>query len=130
MAQSLPHTQVGARPRLLERLLGAIFHYLRLVIGCVFIVIGILGVILPILPGTVWFVIASLIIGKRSRLLRRLSVSGKQMLRGWAGRDQRIVRWIGRWSVAAQRDTSRRLRRINFWFAAQQNNLRRRLLRA
>ena len=130
MAQTLPHTQSSARPRLFERLLGAVFHYMRLIIGCVFIVIGILGVILPVLPGTVWLVIASLIIGKRSRMLRRLSVTGKQLLRRWAEHDQRIIGWIGRWSVAAQRDTSRRLRRINFWFAAQQNSLRRRLLRA
>jgi hypothetical protein len=52
------------------------------------------------------------------------------MLRRWAAHDQRIVRAIGGWSVAAQRDTSRRLRRINLWCAAQGNGLRRRLLRA
>jgi hypothetical protein len=126
----MARTSTTARPRLPERLLSAFFHYLRLVIGCIFIAIGILGVILPVLPGTIWLILASLIIGKRSRMLRRANVAGKRMLRGWRRHDHPLIRRLGRWSVAAQRDTSRRLRRIDRWLAERQSALRRRLLRA
>lgn len=105
-------------------------HYLRFIIASIFIVIGILGVILPVLPGTVWFIIASLIIGRRSLLLRRLSVAGKRMLRRWTKHRNGFVRWIGRWSVEMQCDTSRRLRRINGWIDRQVDGLRRRFVRA
>jgi hypothetical protein len=130
MAQTITPPKSTTPPRLLDRLLGAFFHYLRLIIGCIFIVIGILGVILPVLPGTIWLIIASLIIGKRSRILRRASVAGKRWLRRWAALEQPIIRGLGRWSLGMQQDTSRSLRRINRWMADRQNALRRRLLRA
>src|SRR5215213_5193043 len=130
MAQTLTPPQATTPPRLLERLLRAIFHYLRVVIACIFIVIGILGVILPILPGTIWLIIASLIIGKESRLLRRASVAGKRWLRRLAAHERPGVRWLGRWSLLAQRDTSCRLRRVNWWLAGLQATLLRRVRRA
>ncbi len=130
MAQAASSPQATPPPRLLERLVSAFFHYLRLIIGCFFIVLGVLGVILPGFPGTVWLIIATLIIGKRSRSLRRVSVAGKRWLRGWAAHEQPVVRWLGRWAVAVQRDTSRRLRRVNWRLAAWQGSLRRRLARA
>lgn len=130
MARTISPSTTSPPPRLLERALSAFFHYLRLIIGCIFIVIGILGVILPVLPGTIWLILASLIIGKRSRTLRRASVAGKRMLRRWTAHEREFVRRVGRWSVAAQQDTSRRLRRIDRWMAERENALRRRLLRA
>lgn len=130
MAQAASSRQITASPRLWERLVGGFFHYLRLIIGCIFIVIGILGIILPVLPGTIWLIIATLLIGKRSRVLRRASIVGKRWLRAWAAHDQPLVRRLGRWSVAAQRDTSCRLRRVNWRLAAWGDSLRRRLVRA
>lgn len=130
MAQTASSQQSIPVPGVLPRILHLTSHYLRLVVGCVFIVVGILGVILPVLPGTIWFVVATLIIGKRSRLLRRLSVAGKRWLRRWAAHEHRAVSIFGGWSLAAQRDTSRRLRRINAWIDSRGRVLRRRLMRA
>ena len=125
MAQ--PHT---ARPSSPERLLRAASHYVRLAIGSVFILIGFLGILLPGLPATPFFLVASLVIGRRSRLLRRASIGGKQSLRRWASHEHPVTRRLGGWSLAVQRDTSRRLRRINRWLAARNVALRRRFLRA
>ena len=129
MAQTVIPSQVTAPPRLLERLLRTVFHYLRVVIACVFIVVGILGVILPVLPGTIWLIIASLIVGKESRLLRRASVAGKRWLRRLADHEHAVVRRLGRWSLLAQRDTSCRLRRVNWWLAGVQVAVLRRVRR-
>jgi hypothetical protein len=130
MARTIVPAETSPPPRLVDRLLSAFFHYLRLIIGFIFIVIGILGVILPVLPGTIWLIIASLIIGKRSRMLRRASVAGKRGLRRWAAHPQPIIGGLGRWSLGMQHDTSRSLRRVNRWMGDRQNALRRRLLRA
>ena len=66
MARTLTTATTSPPPGLLDRALSAFFHYLRLIVGCIFIVIGILGVILPVLPGTIWLILASLIIAFNS----------------------------------------------------------------
>jgi hypothetical protein len=130
MAQTIIPPQATTPPRPLERLLRAVFHYLRVVLACIFVVIGILGVILPVLPGTIWLIIATLIIGRESRLLRQGSVAGKRWLRRLAAHKNPVVGWVGSWSVAAQRDTSRSLRRVNWWLARMQASILRRVRRA
>ena len=130
MANPASSLQIVVAPGLLERCLRALSHYVRIAFGSVFILIGFLGIILPGLPATPWFLLASLIIGRRSRLLRRASIAGKQALRRWAGHEHPTAQSLGRWSLAVQRDTSRRLRRINWWLAGRNIALRRRFLRA
>lgn len=130
MAQRVIPAQATTPPRLVERLLKGFFHYLRVVLACIFVVIGILGVILPVLPGTIWLIIATLIIGRESRLLRKGSVAGKRWLRQLSAHRNPVVGWVGRWSVAAQRDTSRSLRRVNWGLARMQAALLRRVRRA
>ena len=129
MANTASSWQLTTSPGLIERGLRALSHYLRIAIGSIFILIGFLGIILPGLPATPFFLVASLIIGRRSRLLRRASISGKQAIRRWASHEHPAAKRLGRWSLAVQRDTSRRLRRINRWLATRSNTLRRRLLR-
>jgi len=102
----------------------------RIAIGSIFILIGFLGIILPGLPATPFFLVASLVIGRRSRLLRRASIIGKHRLRRWATHEHPAAKRLGGWSLAVQRDTSRRLRRINWWLATRQIALCRRFLRA
>ncbi len=94
----------------------------RVILGCAFILLGILGVILPILPGMPWLIIGTLLIGRRSRLLRHVSVWGKLTLRRWAVLDRPIAGALGRWALQTQRDTSRRLRRIAWWWAERQES--------
>ena len=130
MANTASSWTIATSPGLLERCLRALSHYLRIAIGSVFILIGFLGIILPGLPATPFFLVASLVIGRRSRLLRRASISGKRSLRRWATHEHPTAKRVGGWSLTVQRDTSRRLRRINWWLATRQIALRRRFLRA
>ena len=105
-------------------------HSLRLFLGGGLIVVGILGVILPILPGMPFLILGTLVIGRRSRLLRRASVGGKQALRRYAAHEHPLVGRLGRWGLVAQRDSSRRLRHLLWWWQARQRMLGQRLRRA
>jgi hypothetical protein len=108
----------GVIPFLL-RAFALLAHSLRLLLGCGLIVVGILGVILPVLPGMPFLILGTLVIGRRSRLLRRASVGGKRALRRWAVHERPLVGRLGRWGLAAQRDSSRRLRHIVWWLRAR-----------
>jgi hypothetical protein len=104
-----------------------VVHSLRLLVGGGLIVIGILGVILPILPGMPFLIMGTLIIGRRSRVFRRGSVVGKRFLQRWATHDRPSVARLGRWSLRAQRDSSRRLRHLLWWWQGRQRLLSQRL---
>lgn len=100
--------------------IALLIRSLRLLVGGGLIVIGILGVVLPILPGMPFLITGSLIIGRRSRPLRRASVAGKQFLKRWAAHERPWLARTGRWSLLAQRDSSRRLRRLLWWWQGRQ----------
>ena len=100
---------------------------LRLLIGGILILIGCLGVVLPILPGMPFFILGSLVIGRRSRPFRRASIAGKRFLKRWAAHQRSWLARTGRWSLLAQRDTSRRLRRLFWWWQGQQRAIARRV---
>lgn len=114
----------------LVRALALLAHSLRLLIGGGLITLGILGVILPILPGMPFLILGTLVIGRRSRLLRLASVGGKQALRRWAKHERPLVGNVGRWGLEAQRDSSRRLRHIFWWLHARRRALWQRLRQA
>lgn len=108
-----------ARPHLLRRAGRLLAHYARLILGVGFILLGIAGVILPVLPGTIWLIIGTLLIGKRSRLLRRVAVGGKLLLRRWAATERPVAGAIGHWALRTQRDSSRQLRHAVWWCQAR-----------
>ena len=120
----------GAMATLIPTLLRALvllIHSLRLLVGGGLIVVGSLGVILPILPGMPFLILGSLLIGRRSRLFRRVGIVGKRALRRWAAHDRPLLARLGRWSLAAQRDSSRRLRHLMWWWQDCQQRVTRRL---
>ena len=110
-----------------RRLLLFLWRSARLILGWAFIALGVLGVILPVLPGTIWLIIGALLIGRRSRILRRASVAGKRFLRRWAAHPHPVVGAVGRWALQSQRDTSRQLRRLDRWWQGYQRGWQRRL---
>lgn len=94
---------------------------LRLIIGTGLIGLGILGVVLPVLPGMPFLILGILTIGRRQRVFRQGSVAGKRLLKRWTAHHHPRVARIGRWSLAAQRKTSRQLRRMLWrWQRLQQ----------
>lgn len=107
----------------LQRARALVIHSLRLLIGGALILLGILGVVLPILPGMPFLILGTLVIGRRSRLFRQGSVAGKRALKRWAAHDRPWLARLGRWSLDAQRDSSRRLRHLLWWWQARQARL-------
>ncbi len=94
---------------------------LRFIVGGALITLGILGVILPILPGMPFLILGTLVIGRHSRLLRQMSVGGKRLLRSWAHHPRPHIAKLGRWSRVTQRDSSRRVRHIVWWLRARRS---------
>lgn len=119
-----------ARPTLAIRLGRTLARTIRLTVGIVLIIIGILGVILPLLPATPFFLLATLVIGKQSRLMRHFSVWGKRRLRRLARHEHALVRRAGLLALRLQRETSRRTRQVNRWTAERQRRVTRRLIGA
>lgn len=112
---------------LARRAIFFLWRSARLILGWGFIALGVLGVILPVLPGTIWLIIGALLIGRRSRILRQASVAGKRLLRRWAAHPHPITGALGRWALQSQQDTSRQLRRLDRWWQSRQRRWQRRL---
>ena len=91
--------------------------WLRLILGWFFIGLGVLGVILPILPGMPWLIIGTWLIGRRSRLFRKTGVAGKRFLRRWAAHQRPVIGGLGRWALRTQREASRQRRRVSWWLS-------------
>ena len=108
-------------PPVPRRWLRTAWHYvglwLRLILGWFFIGLGVLGVILPILPGMPWLIIGTWLIGRRSRLFRKTGVAGKRFLRRWAAHQRPVIGGLGRWALRTQREASRQRRRVSWWLA-------------
>ncbi len=114
----MQRTETSPVPR---RWLRTTWHYvglwLRLTLGWFFIGLGVLGVILPILPGMPWLIIGTWLIGRRSRLFRKTGVAGKRFLRRWAAHERPVIGGLGRWALRTQREASRQRRRVSWWLA-------------
>jgi hypothetical protein len=79
---------------------------IRRIAGWSLIALGILGCVLPVLPGLVLIALGILVIGPHDPLLRRLATLVRIALRRWSRVKQPHLRRLGRW-VRWQYRTSR-----------------------
>jgi hypothetical protein len=79
----------------------------RRALGFVFLGIGLLGAILPIIPGWPAFIFAILLLGRRDRTLRQLHLLGR-----------RVLRWLRRHPVPPVSSTG-------LWLSGQYLGMRR-----
>jgi uncharacterized membrane protein YbaN (DUF454 family) len=84
--------------------------------GC--LVLGVLGVILPILPGFPFLLLGAGLVGRRDRTLRWCSTQGKLALRRWAALDHRLAGPVGRWALRQQQGASCQRRRLTWRYRA------------
>ncbi|HEX5504078.1 MAG TPA: hypothetical protein VFW96_15740, partial [Thermomicrobiales bacterium] len=84
--------------------------------GC--LLLGVLGVLLPILPGMPFLLLGAALLGRRDRALRWCSARGKLALRRWAALERPLVGAVGRWALRQQRQASRRRRRLAWRYRA------------
>ena len=59
------------------------------------IVVGLLGIMLPILPGVIFFALGIILLGPHDPTLRRIAIGIRLLLRRWSQAEQQHVRRIG-----------------------------------
>lgn len=89
---------------------------LKPVLGWFFIVIGLIGMPMPIVNGLIFLLIGLALVGPRNRVVRWCRVHLKLFLKEWAAHP---APWIGRVGRLAQRSAqqiSRQHRRLRWWW--------------
>ena len=90
---------------------------LRQVLGWVFILLGLLGLVLPVLQGVLFLVIGIALVGRRNWLIRRSTLVFKRFLRRWAAVRSPLVSGAGRIALRAQWKYSRESRHLHRRYA-------------
>jgi hypothetical protein len=86
---------------------------LRQVLGWFFILLGLLGLVLPVLQGVLFLVIGVALVGRRNWLIRRSRILFKRFLRRWAAVRSPLVGGAGRIALRAQWKCSRESRHLH-----------------
>src|SRR5215212_10889011 len=86
---------------------------LRQVLGWFFILLGLLGLVLPVLQGVLFLVIGVALVGRRNWLIRRSTLVFKRFLRRWAAVQSPLVGGAGRIALRAQWKCSRESRHLH-----------------
>lgn len=89
--------------------------YMRPAIGWLLVVVGLSGLILPIIPGIPLMVVGTAMVGRRDRSLRWFAVHWKLMLKRWSLQPHPLLKRTGRWAWVAQMQLSRQMRRLAWW---------------
>lgn len=114
------HTKQNLGLSRLKRRLAAVWRYiwpvLRQVLGWLFILLGLIGLALPILQGVIFLVIGIALVGRRHPLIRRASVYCKLFLRRWAALQTPLIAPLGRMALRGQQELSRQRRRLHWWY--------------
>ena len=88
---------------------------IRQILGWIFILLGLLGLLLPVLQGVIFLVIGIALVGRRNVLIRRTTVLFKLLLRRWALLPTPLIGPLGRFALRAQQEISRQRRRLHWW---------------
>jgi hypothetical protein len=99
----------------------------RQVLGWIFILLGLLGLVLPLLQGVLFLVIGLALVGRRNWLLRRSTIVIKRFLRRWAAVQTPLIGTAGRLALRAQWQCSRQGRHLHRRYAEWARRRRRRL---
>ncbi len=94
-----------------------IWPLLRQVLGWFFILLGLLGLVLPVLQGVLFLVIGVALVGRRNWLIRRSMLVFKRFLRRWAAVRAPLVAGAGRIALRAQWKCSRESRHLHRRYA-------------
>jgi hypothetical protein len=89
------------------------------VLGWILIVLGLAGLVLPLLQGVLFLALGVALVGRRNWLIRRVALVIKRALRRWARHPTPLVGRLGRAALHAQYSCSRQSRRLHRRFAAR-----------
>ena len=93
------------------------WRLLRQVLGWFFILLGLIGLVLPVLQGVLFLVIGVALVGGRNPLIRRTRLLFKRFLRRWAAVQTPLVGGAGRIALRAQWKCSRESRHLHRRYA-------------
>ena len=100
-----------------SRVLWIAWGLLRQVLGWFFILLGLLGLVLPVLQGVLFLVIGVALVGRRNWLIRRSMLVFKRFLRRWAAVRAPLIGGAGRIALRAQWKCSRESRHLHRRYA-------------
>jgi len=89
---------------------------LRQVLGWLLILLGLVGLVLPILQGVLFLVIGIALVGRRHPVIRWVAVYFKLGLRRWAALQTPLIGPLGRMALRGQQEVSRQRRRLHWWY--------------
>jgi hypothetical protein len=112
----MEQTRQASSWRTLARAWRIAWPIIRQVIGWIFIILGIIGLVLPILQGVLFLVIGIALVGRRNWLIRKTSVSCKLFLRRWAAVQTPLIGPLGRVALRGQQRVSWQRRRLHWWY--------------
>jgi hypothetical protein len=87
---------------------------LRQILGWIFIILGLLGLVLPVLQGVLFLVIGIALVGRRNWVIRWSSIRLKLFQRRWAVLQTPLVGPLGRLMLRGQQELSRQRRRMHW----------------
>lgn len=100
----------------LRTLLIGLWAAMKPVLGWLLIVIGLIGMPMPIMNGVIFLVLGLALVGQRNRLIRWSRVQIKLLLQWWAALDTPLVGPLGRLARRSAQTISRQHRRMRWWF--------------
>jgi hypothetical protein len=89
---------------------------LKPILGWLLIIIGLIGMPMPIMNGVIFLVMGLALVGHRNRLIRWSRVQIKLLLEWWAALDTPLVGPLGRLAQRSAQTISRQHRRMRWWF--------------
>ncbi|MGQ9926421.1 MAG: hypothetical protein ACUVS4_06075 [Chloroflexaceae bacterium] len=101
---------------LLRTALLAIWLVLKPVLGWFFILIGLIGMPMPIVNGLIFLLIGLALVGPRNRLIRWSRVHLKLFLKEWAAHPVPLIGRIGHLAWRSAQQISRQHRRLRWWW--------------
>lgn len=88
-------------------------------LGWVFIVVGLIGMPMPIVNGLIFLLIGVTLVGHRNWLIRWSRVHFKLFVHRWARLATPVIGPLGRLALASLRQFSRQYRRLRRWWHAR-----------
>ena len=109
---AIPPTALDHSRTMLQSTWARAWPIARSIIGWACIIVGVLGVIMPVIPGMPLLIPGIALVGRRTWLIRWSAVQLKRLLRRYSP----MAGPVGRWALQAQHELSRQRRRIAWWY--------------
>jgi hypothetical protein len=100
----------------IRTLILGLWFILRPILGWAFILIGLIGMPLPIVNGLIFLVIGLALVGPRNKLIRWSRIHLKLLLNRWAALSTPGIGALGRLAQRSARQVSRQHRRMRWWW--------------